>query len=353
MNYSKHIFSGHFGNCHCQGIAVDEAHGYIYYSFTTLLVKTDMQGNLIGTVDGLTGHLGCIDFCEKDGRVYGSLEYKCDSIGRGIAATLGVQQENRTAFYCAIFDVDRIDRPGMSAERDDVMRAVYLGEVVADYVATALVEGETYLHRYGCSGIDGTAFGPLCGQTGGKEYLHIAYGIYGEPNRPDNDYQVILCYDADGWWDTYARPLNQAAMHKSGPDTYYEKFFVYTGNTTWGVQNLEYDAYTHSYMMMVYCGQKEEFPNYPMFLVDATIPPRDSTHRVTGEPIRELTLKKVGHRQGEVFGNWFPYGSTGTYATGTGYYYFSRHGGDAEGQYTNLHLYRATDDPCDPFAIAE
>ena len=353
MAYPTHIFSGHFGNGHCQGIAMDEKNGYVYYSFTTLLVKTDLQGHLIGTVDGLTGHLGCIDFCERDGRVYGSLEYKRDSIGRGIAATLGVEQQATTAFYCAIFDVDRIDRPGMSAERDGIMRAVYLEEVVSDYAATVCVDGKEYLHRYGCSGIDGTAFGPLCGQQEGREYLHIAYGIYGEPDRPDNDYQVILCYDADGWWDSYARPLNQADMHKSGPAACLEKLFVYTGNTTWGVQNLEYDAHTGSYMMMVYCGQKKEFPNYPMFLIDAAVPPRDSLHRVTGEPIRELTLKQVGHHEGEIWGNWFPHGSTGTYATGTGYYYFSHHGGDAEGQYTNLRLYRGTDDPCEPFAPVE
>lgn len=352
MDYPQQIFSGHFGHCHCQGIAIDEEHGYVYYSFTTLLVKTDMQGNLIGTVDGLTGHLGCIDFCKGDGRVYGSLEYKCDAIGRGIAATLGVQQD-ATAFYCAIFDVDRIDRPGMSAERDGVMRAVYLGEVVADYTADVCVGNQHYHHRYGCSGIDGTAFGPLCGEQGGKEYLHVAYGIYGEPDRPDNDYQIILCYDADGWWDTYARPLNQGAMHQSGPDRYYEKFFVYTGNTTWGVQNLEYDAHTGSYMLMVYCGQKSEFPNYPMFLVDASVPPKDSLHRVTGEPIRELTLKQLGCHAGEIWGNYFPHGSTGTYATGNGYYYFSHHGSDAEGQYTNLRLYRAGDGKTALFTLVE
>ena len=30
-------------------------------------------------------------------------------------------------------------------------------------------------------------------------------------------------------------------MHKSGFEKPLHKFFVYTGNTTWGVQNLEYD----------------------------------------------------------------------------------------------------------------
>ena len=78
------IFSGYFHGGHCQGIAVDTARKFIYYSFTTELVKTDLNGRLIGSVTGLLGHLGCIDFCDADGKVYGSLEYKNDAIGKGI-----------------------------------------------------------------------------------------------------------------------------------------------------------------------------------------------------------------------------------------------------------------------------
>ena len=66
---------------HIQGIAVDSKREFIYVSFTTLLVKLDMQGNVIGSVTGLLGHLGCLEFNEEDGRVYGSLEYKNDAIG--------------------------------------------------------------------------------------------------------------------------------------------------------------------------------------------------------------------------------------------------------------------------------
>ena len=48
MNLPKNIFSGHWGNCHVQGIAVDTLRGYVYYSFTTILVKTDLNGKLLG-----------------------------------------------------------------------------------------------------------------------------------------------------------------------------------------------------------------------------------------------------------------------------------------------------------------
>ena len=79
------IFSGLHGNHHVQGIAVDKDRGYIYFSFTTKLIKADLQGRLIGSVDGLTGHLGCIAMNPADGRIYGSLEYKNDAIEIGRA----------------------------------------------------------------------------------------------------------------------------------------------------------------------------------------------------------------------------------------------------------------------------
>ena len=38
------IFTGVWGKNHIQGIAVDKNRGYIYYSFTTKLVKAKMNG---------------------------------------------------------------------------------------------------------------------------------------------------------------------------------------------------------------------------------------------------------------------------------------------------------------------
>ena len=83
---------------HIQGIAVDLEKGFIYYSFTTLFVKSDLEGNIKGTVKGLTGHLGCISFNNEDGKVYGSLEYKHDSIGSGIMQRTGAS--TALARYC-------------------------------------------------------------------------------------------------------------------------------------------------------------------------------------------------------------------------------------------------------------
>ena len=72
-------------NFHIQGIAMDKEHHYFYVSYTTQLVKYDLNGKEVGSVDNLLGHLGCIAYNPKDGKVYGSLEYKNDEIGRGIS----------------------------------------------------------------------------------------------------------------------------------------------------------------------------------------------------------------------------------------------------------------------------
>lgn len=72
--FPRSIDAGLWKTGHLQGIAVDTAHEYIYYAFTTVLVKARLNGETVGWVGGLAGHLGCIDFNDEDGRVYASLE---------------------------------------------------------------------------------------------------------------------------------------------------------------------------------------------------------------------------------------------------------------------------------------
>lgn len=225
----RQIYSGEQGPFHVQGIAVDLDRGYMYFSFTTTLLKTDMQGNLLGSVEGMTGHLGCMTLNPDDGRLYASIEYKHDAIGKGILNKLeGVRNDEQTGFYVAVFDVDRIDRIGMNAEKDDVMKTVYIKEAVDDYYAKVSNNGQELEHRFGCSGIDGVTFAPAFGQSrDGKKYLYVAYGIYGDTLRTDNDYQVILAYDTRDW-KQYEQPLTQENLHKSGPEKPLHKYFLYT-----------------------------------------------------------------------------------------------------------------------------
>lgn len=112
------VDGGAWQSGHVQGMAIDRRKGFMYFSMTNLLVKTDLRGNPVGSVTGFTGHLGDLDFDEKDGRVYGSLEYK-----------------EAKSFYIAILDVDRITRMNMDAQSTGVVSTVYLKEVVKDFTA--------------------------------------------------------------------------------------------------------------------------------------------------------------------------------------------------------------------------
>ncbi len=337
----RHIFSGLQGNCHVQGIAIDTARKYMYFSFTTSLVKTDLNGNLIGSVTGLLGHLGCIAFNDRDGRVYGSLEYKHDCIGTGILRAM--HQESlalEEAFYCAVFDVNRITRPNMDAEKDGIMTAVYLRDVVADYCAEWTQNDTLMHHRYGCSGIDGISFGPEFGApSDSKSFLNIAYGIYGDVNRTDNDHQVIVHYDITHWAQ-WAQPLRQEAMHRSGPAHCDAKYFIYTGNTEFGVQNLEYDPFTGNWLMCVYRGKKPQFPNAPMYIINGAAAPEELPLRGQKETGKTLRLWTNGQIMPDGVCGWpFPLGSTGVIALGDGYYYFCKNGRRDGREYGDVNLY--------------
>ena len=332
------IFTGYFGRHHIQGIALDLEKGYLYCSFTTQLVKLTLDGKLVGSVGGLTGHLGCIAFNKADGKVYGSLEYKNDAIGKGIAAG----GHAADAFLMTVFEVDKIDRPDMDASADGVVRGVYLREVVEDYHGTGKnTAGETVPHRCGCSGIDGTAIGPMFGAApGSKPYLFVAYGVYGDITRSDNDHQVLLGYDLDEL-NAAARPLDEAIRGAGAQLRPCGRYFVYTGNTTYGVQNLEYDAATHAYYMAVYPGKKPAFGNFSLFAVDAAVPPRRTPLRGLDEEGDLLTLAPAAHTDAQGVTGWhYPWGATGLFCAGDGSWYISREGRDETGQYGNIHLCR-------------
>lgn len=339
---------------HIQGIALDRERGWLYCSFTTELVKYDLAGNLLGSVGGLTGHLGCIALA-PDGRVFGSLEYKNDAIGRGILARAGADAASGDAFYMAIFDGERITRTGMDARTDGVMTAAHLGEVTADYLYEVPQTGGGVLkHRFGCSGIDGTTFAPLPGDAGGRVYCCVAYGVYGDVTRADNDHQVILAYDPDEL-TAAALPLDPADVHRSGPAAA-GRYFVYTGNTHYGVQNLEYEAETGRMYMAVYRGKKPVFPNYAMYTADWNAPPRRARLAGFGDGTEGDTapLWRAGLYDAEsgVFGWNFRYGSTGMIALGGGEFYFSREERRGDEFASEIVLYRFTGETPDGFSEA-
>nr|WP_298726528.1 hypothetical protein [uncultured Steroidobacter sp.] len=337
-----HHNGGTWSSGHVQGIAVDVQGGYIYYSFTNLLARYDFSGRLIGTLVGWTGHLGDLDFNPADGKVYGSLEYGKDR-----------------AFYIAVIDAKRLDRIGIEATDTELFRTVHLPEVTKDFVADMDGDGSTdgeRDHRYGCSGIDGVGFGPAFGHVDGPRYLTVAYGVYGDTARNDNDHQVLLQYDVSDWSE-YLQPLNEAALHRSGPDTLRGKYFVRTGNTTWGVQNLSYDDSLQRWFLGVYQGRKQSFPNYLLFAVDARTPPKPGI--LIGVPHRDgkgwergqlLALADDGLRDAETgVRGWRQKADVGFQPLGRQLYYVSMSSGGKGAQSADLTLMRWTGDANQPF----
>jgi len=203
----------------------------------------------------------------------------------------------------------------MSAEIDGIMTAAFVAPATADYLG---ISKDGKPHIYGCAGIDGTAIGPMPGDMDGKEWLFVAYGVYSDHDREDNDHQILVRYDPDEL-KAAARPIRQDSIHRSGEELAYEKYFVYTGNTTYGVQNLEYDLARDQYMLCVYKGSKEAFPNYPMYLVDAKkTPNRERLRGLNGEVGMVLSLASgncTDEKTG-LSGVSYPRGSTGIVSLG-------------------------------------
>lgn len=339
------VFSGKQSTFHVQGIAVDPANGFIYFSFTDELIKMDMSGRLIGSVTGLAGHLGDLAFDPETGKIYGSLEFKNDAIGKGISKKLGLRNSSNINFYIAIFDGTRIVRPHMNAEKDDLLRTVYLKEVVDDYKASVKSGNKVVEHRFGCSGIDGVTLAPSIGSSHDhKKYLYVAYGIYGDTARNDNDYQVILKYDIANL-NKLGQELSQEDPHHSGPRKPLAKYFVKTGNTSYGIQNLAYDAYTGNFFAAVYKGIKPQFPNYSLFVINGHKKPEKgkiiSDNRTM--KVKTLSLLQAGLKDvGSGIRGWnFKWGSTGLFPLGQGLFYISHNKKARDGQQeTTIHKYK-------------
>ena len=247
---------------HVQGIASDTAGHCFYLSFTTSLVKTDYTGNVLAKLDSIPGHLGAMSFDAAKRRLYASLECKDDEIGQGIAKNQGraVYSREESRFYIAVIDVDRLE-DGRGA-----MSTFEVAEAIADYKA-----------QYGCSGIDGVTIAPQIGKKNGKPCLYVAYGIYSDISRRDNDHQILLEYRLD-------------QVKPGKPLKAREKYFIFTGNTSWGVQNLCYDPKTNCIFMACYAGKKPEFPNFSFFAVPVNQKPVEKVLRGLEEDGEHMSL---------------------------------------------------------------
>lgn len=345
-NLPVDIYSGLQGKNHIQGIAVNLEKGEVYMSFTTSFIKTDMQGRLLGSLTGITGHLGCMALNPQDGKVFASLEYKHDAIGKGIMKTLGVSNDTEDGFYIAIIDPAKINAALQPAET--AMVTVEIKEALKDFVAEGPLDeigAPAWKHRYGCSGIDGVTFAPAFGKTGGKMFLYVAYGIYSDVNRRDNDCQVLLQYDVTGWDKKYGENLTPEKLHRSGPKKPHCKYFVPTGNTSWGLQGLCYDKFTNTMFLSAYPGKKPNFPNWSLFRLNCSAKPQKA--QIPGlNQENGFVISPISKENGDICGWRFGYGTTGMAVVGNGLFYISENGRDKDSglEYSHIHLYHWTGD---------
>lgn len=305
---------------HIQGLALDKKEKCLYCSFTSAFFKCDLEGNVIGSVTGINGHLGAMTYEPKSKKVYASLEIKDDEIGRGVSDALGAERHEKAAsrFYVAEIDVRKIDR--LEVPFEEAMTLHPIEEVAKDYLDTVEVNGVTLEHKYGCSGMDGVAIAPGFGAKGKEKFLYVAYGVYGDTTRVDNDYNILLCFRMDD----LAKPVH--------------KYFVMTGNTRYGVQNMTYDADSERLYLAVYKGSKSQYPNYSLFSLD--IHQKPFMGKLENVPYEENEVEQVSVTEG----SFFKWGSTGLYSFGDGRWYISKNGKKDGCQFSDVTLFESLEE---------
>lgn len=199
-----------------------------------------------------------------------------------------------------------------------------------------------------------------CAQNCGEQqcYVYVAYGVYGDTTRTDNDYNVLLAYRLE---DVLAQagmssspsannvtcsitsvenanvsPTSDSYARKYGIQQlcHVHKYFVHTGNTEWGVQNLAYDSSTNKMFLAVYKGSKSRWPNYDLFALDMH-------QQAFPAPLEGVPYSDSPVEQLEVSGAWyFRWGSTGLCPLGDGTFYISHNGASDGNNYCEARRYR-------------
>ena len=109
--------------------------------------------------------------------------------------------------------------------------------------------------------------------------------------------------------------------------------------------------------MCVYSGKKKHFPNYSLYAIDGV-------GRPVKQPLKGIPYLKKGFviplkvegLKDESTGirGWnFTIGSTGICSLGKGYFYISQNYRSAEGQGSNIRLYRYTGEAQNPFELVK
>lgn len=115
-----------------------------------------------------------------------------------------------------------------------------------------------------------------------------------------------------------------------------------------GSAEYEYDSFTGDIFLAVYKGRKEQYPNFPMYVIDGKKAP---TVRSDGK--MELHLKESGLYEKGIRGLRFRLGSTGMISIGDGTFYFSDPKSEQGYHESHIYRYRFTNDPSEPFVLVQ
>ena len=198
---------------HFQGFAVDTRKEHIYWSFTDCLVKTCMDGRIIRQEVISDGHLGDITY--YNGNIYGTME-------RGPLP--GHAWDDWTGFCIDVFN-----------EELKLQQQIELPQVQEYYIEKT----------NGICGVDGIAFGK---SPEGGIHMMLGCGLFWEPKY---DRQVILQFSPEG--------------------RYEKEYLISTGNTPYGIQNLEYEADRGYWWFSTYPKEKVYQSEYNLFQLDGDI----------------------------------------------------------------------------------
>ena len=207
-------------NYHLQGFSSDKERNYMHWSFTDSLVKTNINGTMIAQVHISGGHLGDVDY--YDGKIYASY------LGNALP---GHAWDDWTSFYIYVFDASDL-------RLIDKIRLVECER----YNDIAGQKNDTR----GFLAIDGVAFGK--DPETGERKMHVACAVMTDERFPN---QIVLQYNLDG--------------------IYEKEFYINTGNTVFGIQNLDYDDETGHFWFTTYNAEKPFQAKNTLYKIDSDL----------------------------------------------------------------------------------
>lgn len=209
-------------NQHMQGFTSDDK--YMYWSFTDTVVKTTLEGTVkrcVPVTGGkYGGHLGDIDYHE--GKLYASFMGNC---------LPGHAWNDWTSFMIYVYDAETLElEKRINLDICDLYKA----------------QNGTPEDTRGFQGIDGVAFGKIPGTNEWR--LFVACALDTDERWEDN---IILQFTPDGVYETEYR--------------------IKTGNTVFGIQNLDYDKTTGEFWFSTYGGSQPYQPKETLYKTDINL----------------------------------------------------------------------------------